>query len=458
MNAIARRRTGGRVALVLMALVLTACTTSAGGTSGAVGADGGRKWTGKTLNVLVGANTNRPDEFKAWQTRISDAFKAHTGADLAFETFASATEELTKIQTAVVSGQGPDVYAVGTTFTPTAHSTGAFVKLDAQEWDKVGGRDRFVPAALGISGPSPADEVGIPFTSRPFVLAYNTELFKQAGLDKPADSWDGLLAQAKQLTRGNVWGFATGYADNYAPWKFAWTLAYQAGNPLVEGSKARLDDPTVQRAYRVYFDWLAKDKVVNPAAVGWNDTQAAAEFAAGNAAMMLMTTASSRVTFDASTVKGKYAYALMPTIPPGFASQPPQGVPVTSIISGDNLVIAKYSSVQDLAAEYVKLITSEDHQLYYSEHFGDLPANAAAAKKVIQSDPSLAPILDSAAAARTTPFTGAWGDIQLALTNIVVQARPDLAAGGVSDAYIAEALGKAQKEAQSALDRAAAGG
>lgn len=434
------------------AMGLAACGSDSGAASSGGKVDG----TGKTLNVLVGANTQYGDKYKEWQQHIAEAFKKETGAEVKFETFASATDELTKIQTSVVSGQGPDVYSVGTTFTPTAYSTGAFVKLDEQQWAKVGGRDRFVPATLGISGPDTQNEVGIPFTSRPYVLAYNTELFKQAGLDKPADTWDGLLEQAKKLTNGTTYGFATGYSDNYSPWKYVWAMANQAGNPLVDGKTVKIDDPAVQKAYETYFGWLTKDKVVNPAAAGWNDTQAAADFAAGKSAMMLMTTASTKITFDAAAVKGKYAYATMPTVPPGSATAPSGGNPVTSIISGDNLVIAQYSPQQDLAAAYVKLVTSEEEQLNYNKQFGDLPANAAAAKKVTDSDPTLASLLASSGKSKSTPFTGAWGDIQLQLTNVVVQARPALSNGGIDSAALKAALAKAQKESQSSLDRASA--
>ncbi|GAA5198516.1 sugar ABC transporter substrate-binding protein [Arthrobacter gyeryongensis] len=449
-----RTRLIGAVVLVsLGALGVTGC----GGDNSSASASGGApNGQGKTLDVLVGANTNKADQFKAWQTHIADAFKKQTGADLKFETFANANDELSKIQTSVVAGQGPDVYAVGTTFTPTAYSTDAFVKFDSNMWNKVGGRDRFVPATLGISGPDAQNEVGVPFTSRPYVLAYNTELFKKAGLDKPANTWDGLLDQAKKLTTGSTYGFATGYADNYTPWKFAWAMANQSGNTLVDGKTARIDDPTVLKAYETYFGWLTKDKVVNPAAVGWNDTQAAADFAAGKSAMMLMTTASSKVTFDASPVKGKYAYAVMPTVPPGQSSAPSGGQPVSSIISGDNMVIAKYSENQDLAAAYIKLLTSDDEQINYNKLFGDLPTNAAAAKKVQDADPSLAPIIDSASKSKTTPFTGAWGDIQLALTNVVVQSRPDLGNGTFNESNLKASLAKAQKDAQASLDRASA--
>ncbi len=53
-----------------------------------------------------------------------------------------------------------------------------------------------------------------------------------------------------------------------------------------------------------------------------------------------------------------------------------------------------------------------------------------------------------------TPFTGAWADVQLALTNAVVQSLPDLAKGSISDGQIDGRIADAQKAAQSALDRA----
>ena len=41
---------------------------------------------------------------------------------------------------------------------------------------------------------------------------------------------------------------------------------------------------------------------------------------------------------------------------------------------------------------------------------------------------------EASAKSVATPFTGAWGDTQLALTNVVVQSIPDLSKGSVSDA------------------------
>ncbi len=445
----ARQALAAIAGLAVVGLALQGCSSS--NTSGS--ADDGK---GKTLNVMIAANTLYPAEQQQWFKDVSAQFQKQTGATVTFETFASANDELTKIQTSVLSGQGPDIYDLGTTFTPTAYSTGAFVKLTDADWTKLGGRDKFVPATLGISGPDRKNEVGIPFLSRPFVMAYNAELLKAAGIDKPATTWDGLTAQAKKLTSGDVHGMAIAYADSYDPWKFIWAMSLQAGNPILDldTKKAQIDDPATRKAYETYFNWLTDDKVVDPAAIGWKNAQAVASFASGKAAFLPMVSSSSQVTLDKSAVAGKYAYAVMPTVPPGETSNPSGGKPASSIISGDNMVVAKYSKNQDLAFALVKMLTSTDNQVKYTKTFGDLPTNAAAAKQIEQGNASLAPILESGSKAVGTPFTGAWGDTQLALVNVVVQSIPGLSNGSVSSSDLESKLKTAQATAQASLDKA----
>lgn len=430
----------------LMASVLAGC---GGGGSGGSGGGG----EGGSLNVLIGANSQFPTEQQEWFKTTAAKFKAQTGADVTFETFATANDELTKIQTSVVSGQGPDVYGLGTTFTPTAYSTGAFVKLDDDAWQKLGGKEKFVPSSLGISGPDQANQIGIPFASRPFVMIYNKDLLKKAGIDKPATSWDELEAQAKKLTTGDQYGIATAYKDNFDPWKLIWGMSTQAGNPIIDGSTVKIDDPAVKKAYETYFGWLTKDKVVDPAAVGWSNTQAMAAFAKGKTGYFLFSSTLASLTLDKSPVAGKYAYALMPTVPPGATSRPAGGVEAASILSGDNLVVADYSKNQDLAFQFVKMLTDKDAQLEYYKIFGNLPVNAEAAS-TLTSDPNLKVAAEALNKSVATPFNGGWGDVQLALTNVVVQSIPGLAQGSVSDADLAARLADAQKAGQSAVARA----
>jgi multiple sugar transport system substrate-binding protein len=409
---------------------------------------------GQTLTVLIGADGKYGPQQQQWFKDVSAAFQTQTGATVNFQTFASGTEELTKIQTSVVANQGPDIYVVGTTFTPTAYSTKAFVSLTADNWNAVGGKDKFVPATLGISGPSDSDQVGIPYNSGPFVMAYNTDLLAKAGIATPATTWDGLAAQAKQLTGNGVYGMAIGYKDGFDPWKFIWAMSRQAGNPIISGKVAKVDDPTTLKAYQTYFGWLTKDHVVDPASVGWNDGQALAAFASGKAAFFPMSTTSNIPTLKTSAVKDTYKFALMPVVPPGATSLPAGGVGATSILAGNNVVVAKYSKNQDLAFALVKYLTDDANQQASFNIFGVMPVNQTTFKAVTASNPALGPILDSAAGCVATPFSGAWADTQLALMNVVVQTIPDLSSGSVSDAKLQSLLTAAQKTAQASLDKA----
>jgi multiple sugar transport system substrate-binding protein len=438
----ARRRVAAVLTVTVLGLSVAAC-----------GSSGSKSSSPQTLDVLVQSNSIYPTQQTQWFREVSAQFKKLTGSTVKFETFAAPTDELTKIQTSVLSGQGPDVYSLGTTFTPTAYATGAFEVLTSADWAKIGGKSRFLPATLGISGPDDAHQVGIPLRSRPFVMAYNKSMLAAAGITAPATTWDGLRQQAQTLTKSGVYGLAVAYGDGFDPWKFIWAMSIQAGNPLVVDGKAQLNQPTVQAAYQTYLGWLAADKVVDPAAVGWKNAQAIAAFGAGKAAFLPMVSASSKVTLDKSSVAGNYAYALMPTVPPGATDLPSGGVGASSILSGDNLVVAKYSKNKDLVFKLINMLTSASSEEAYYRTFGDLPTNAQAAKD-LESDPALAPIVDSAGKSHNTPFNGAWSQVQLSLVNVVVQSIPNLNKGKVDPGALTALINKAQSDAQTALDKA----
>jgi multiple sugar transport system substrate-binding protein len=428
-------------------LLLSGCAVPANDGSSA------SDWEGKTLSVLWAIDSRYPQEQRGWFADVSARFEAETGAKVKFETYSSANDELTRIQTAVISGQGPDVYSIGTTFTPTASATGAFKQLGEEEWERVGGRDRFLPATFGMSGPDTDHEVGVPFATRPYVAAYNTRLFAEAGIDAPATNWDGLKEQAEKLTTGGVHGLAIAYADSYDPWKFIWAQSVQSGVDLLDltTTTAHLDDPAVQTAYENYFSWYT-DGLAAPESIGWTSAQALASFAAGESAYMPMTSSYSSATLDASAVADEYAYVTMPTIPPGQKTT--TGVAATSMISGDNLVVADYSRQQNLSFAFIEFMTRPAEQVHYFEVFGQLPTSADGAAQIEEQHPELAPLIESAAGSVGTPFTGAWSETQLAVTEVVVQSIPDMSRGSVGAAAIAKRLETAQRSAQAALDKA----
>ena len=443
------QRIAAVAAVAAVVLTLGACSapTKSEGTGELAG-------NGKTLTVLTFVDALYPQEQKDWFRTVSDAFEKKTGAKVNFETFATANDELTKIQTSALSGQGPDIYSLGSTFTPTAYATRAFVTMTDADWGKVGGRDRFVASQLGLSGPDAKNEIGIPFLSFPMVMAYNKDLLAAAGVDKVPTTWDELTDAAEKVTSGDVHGLAIGYADNFDPWKFIWAMSKQAGNGLVdvETKRASIDDPTVLRAYETYFGWY-RDGLVDPASVGWKNAQAGAAFAAGKAAFLPMISTPSRAVLAKSPVADSYAFAVMPTVPPGETKRPSNGVDAASILAGQNLVVAEYSPEKDLAFALIEMITSAEWQVDYFNLFGAMPTNTKASAKVVHENSDLSPIELAATRSVATPFTGAWGDTQLALTNVVVQSLPALQGRSLTTADIKAAVAKAQVDSQTALDR-----
>jgi len=406
---------------------------------------------GKTVTVFTLANTQYPTQQKKFDDDVAAAFHKQTGAKLVWDMGATANDEQTKIQTSAVSGQGPDIYDIGTTFTPTAYSTGDFVSMTAADWKALGGKDKFVKASLGISGPNSSDQIGIPYQSRPFVLVYNTKLFQQAGLDKPATTWDGLIKQAKKLTGNGVYGMAVDYKDSFSPWKYIWMYDMQMGNPLLNGKKATLNDSKTLKAYQDYFGLLTDDHVVDPSAVGWTSVQALAAFAEGKAAMFSWTSATAENTLNASPVKSDYKFAVMPTVPPGYSSLPKGGNAAASIISGDNLVIAKYSKNQALDLALVKYLTSDTVQAKQYKYFGNLPVTVSESKKLESNQPALAPLLEAGSKSVTTPFSGGWGVTEVGMLNVVTQAIPSLNDGSVSKSQLQGWLDTLQNTATQAL-------
>jgi len=439
------RKAGAILAAVTTASVLAAC---GGGAASGPG----------SLTVFLSGQPNYPTEFAAWSKDLQAAFKAKTGADLVIETYSSAAEETTKIQSSIVSGTGPDIYNLGTTFTPVAYGTGGFLELADADWAKIGGRERFIPETLGMSGPDAAKQIGIPAAMRPFAIAYNTELFAKAGITAPPTTWDEYVATAAKLTdpAAGVYGTVMSYTDGFDPWKFIWAMTEQQGGSFVSADlkTAQLGSPEVEKAVTGYFDLLTKNKIADPASVGWKNSDALAAFSSGKAAMFPMSGPGALPTLDKSAVAGKYAFAPLPTVAPGQAQRPANGKPAASIVSGDNIAIASYTKNKDLALAFVDMFTSKDQQLTNFKAFGNLPVNAEAMKQLAADNAKFAPFLQIEAQSSPTAFTGAWAEIQTGVQNVVVQSLPGLAAGRYDPAAVRDLLGKANATAQSALTRA----
>ncbi|MFD0786463.1 extracellular solute-binding protein, partial [Micromonospora azadirachtae] len=132
-----RRHLGILTAAVLTAASLTAC--------GGSGDDAGG--SGKTLTYWA---SNQGASIEADKTILQpelDKFEKQTGIKVKLEVV-PWSDLLNKLLAAATSGQGPDVVNIGNTWSASLQATGALVEFDDATLQAVGGKDRFVPAAL----------------------------------------------------------------------------------------------------------------------------------------------------------------------------------------------------------------------------------------------------------------------------------------------------------------------
>jgi multiple sugar transport system substrate-binding protein len=410
------------------------------------------------LNILAGKSTSFPTEQEAWLKDMSKQLKKEAGSGLEWDFYDSAETEQQKLQTAMTSGTGPDVFVLGSTFVPTAVATGGFRELSGADLKKAGGTGRIFERQLTMAGVSPDKLITIPFVMRPFGMVYNTEHFEKAGISEPPRTWTEFVDAAKEMTdpSKNVYGAEMDPADSYDPWKILWTFTRQMGGDYVSKDlkTAQFTSEEVESAVRFWFDWATKYSIVDPNSMTWDATDALTAFANGNVGMLIMITSNIDPTLQDSKVKGKYEYAPMPTIPYGMNEIPAGGEPTPSIVSGDYLGVADYSDAQDTALKLIELMTDYQNQLDYFEAVGDLPCNTEAVDELAGKNETVRTFVDSEQDATPTPFTGAFGPIELVMGSVSAKLGSKIATGTFSPSDVGEQLKRANEEAQAQLDKA----
>lgn len=411
---------------------------------------------GKVLEVLFGLNTaGLAAQQRQWFQQITNDFHTLTGATVRWDTFNGTSDELTRIQSAIVSGGGPDIFTLGTTFVPTAQATGGFSLLSDADWQTVGGKSRFFQEQLTTAGATPDKPISVPFVMRPFALVYNTDLFQKAGISSPPKSWSDFVDAAQKMTdpSAGVYGTAMDPQDTFDPWKILWHVTKQLGGDFISADykTAQMNSPEVVQAVQFWFDWVATHHIVDPNSMSWKASNASQAFANGKVGMQIMVTATVIPTLEKSSVKGKYAFAPLPTIPYGMQQLPANGVAVETIVSGDNMTIASYSTVKDLALKFINLVTDKPHQLAYTHIFGDLPTNADAAAELAGQNAQTKAFVQSEGGATAVPTTSQWGPIEVALAAVTAKLGGEVAAHTYNPSHIKPLLDQANKQIQAQL-------
>jgi multiple sugar transport system substrate-binding protein len=420
--------------------MLTAVTACGGGSSTG---GGGSNDSPKTLTYWASNQGPSVEADKKILTPELKKFEKQTGIKVKLEVV-PWSDLLNRILAATTSGQGPDVLNIGNTWSASLQATGALLPWDDKNFDKIGGKDRFVDSALGSAGASTADPAAVPLYSMAYALYYNKKMFADAGISKPPATWDEMVADGRKISKNDKWALGAEGSNLSNNIHQVFVLAKQHGADFfdAEGKPDFTSDGAVA-AVKQYVDLMAKDKIVAPGNAEYAQNQSLQDFAKDKTAMVLWQTASA--TFKAHGMSDD-EWGVAPV--PVQSGTPGTGTATNSMVAGINMAVFKNTKNIDGATKFVKFMTSDGEQKILNKTYGSIPPVKAAQADPAFNTPALAVIKDTLAkSAAPLPQVADESQFETAVGTAVKELFADAAAGrAVTTASVKAKLAKAQQQ------------
>jgi multiple sugar transport system substrate-binding protein len=410
-------------------------------TAGCSGGDaGGDAGGGDTLTYWASNQGTSLENDKEVLQPLLDKFEDESGIKVDLEVI-GWNDLQTRIQTAVTSGQAPDVVNIGNTWATSLQATGAFLPYEDAEMEAIGGADKFVKTALDTGGAKGETVTSVPLYGLAYGLYYNKQMFADAGLTPP-ETWEDMVTSAKALTAGDVTGLslaAGSYTENA---HFAFINAAQNGAALFDddGQPTFTEDGVVSGIKR-YLDLMQTDKVADVGNAQYdNATKAVSDFANLKAAMIISQNNADNSITAAGMTSDKYGVVPFPA--------PADGEKIASFIAGINLSIFKNTDNKDGALEFVKFMTSEDTQNAVGKPFASLPVLEGVAPSFTDNAEEAATFQEIySTMAQPLPLVPAEDQFESTVGKAMNEMFATIATGGtVTEADIKKALQTAQDQ------------
>jgi multiple sugar transport system substrate-binding protein len=434
---------GGALALGLAAVAVAGCGSSSSGSGSGSGL------SGQTITVYTQAPYGTQlKQYQQYYDYIANAFHKATGSTVKWVYSSSAVTLAQELSQAAASGSGPDVWSIGSSFNGTASALKEFYTIAPGQWSEFGGQSSFVAKQLTMSGPDNNNDIGVPFESIPFVLAYNKALFAKAGISAPPATWTQFVADAQAIQKSSPGVAGAGFspADPYGPWKPVWSYMEQSGGDFINkaGTTATLTSPQLEAALKFYFALEDTYHVVPKSDLTWTTSQETSAFLAGKTGMMLEASYALAQEAVGTPVASNVGFSPMPSIPYGMGARPAGAPSAGSIVSGNYYDVAKYYGNLPLALKFIQVSTTPAAQLQQFKIMGWMPVTQAGISAVEKADPATVPFIEGEESSTPTDYTPAWSYIETGVLSVIGHIAQQLATGqSYSDSY---ASGQLQAE------------
>lgn len=345
----------------VMATVLSAVTalSMAGGMATTVKADDVTEITFPTSWVGVSVNTEWfQDRLEAFNEEYGDSIKVNV------EEIAGDQNYVDKLKVLYSSNSLPDTF-----------STGGYNLIDSMKDQLVDLTDyvdddwkKLATDACWDVNSRDGKIYGIPYTRQVIGYFYNKDLFAQAGIEKPAKTWDEFFEQCDKLLDAGITPLSMDTADS------GWVTSLMLGAMIGESDEGeQFMNTMLPTDYNTkeFIDAATRiqtmfQKYTTPDAVGGKYENAASNFFMGQTAIIANGPWMISDFYDTSMVEDGFADKVGTAMYPG-------DVMYNSGKIGFN-VASKDEKTLDATLTFVKFLTNEESQLKMLEITGDIPA------------------------------------------------------------------------------------
>ncbi len=250
----------------------------------------------QTVRIWIMPNTPKPETDMQAVLQGFQADHPHVRFEITVLDWGSAW---TRITTSAISGDGPDVIQLGSTWASSLTDLGALLSLDDLQ-DSLHVMNDFLPATREIMHPRFAQHVtSLPWFLDVRPLFYRADIFRKAKADPATmNTWDGFVAGLEKIKQAKIHdenglvepiGFPGkndwNVVHNFAPW------IWGAGGGFLnaQGDQCILNQPESMQGILFYLS-LVRKGLNNPSNLEKNTAQISSEFDAGHFASIFETT------------------------------------------------------------------------------------------------------------------------------------------------------------------------
>lgn len=390
-----------------LCLTMAACGGSSSTESAADGSSAGSSQTqgeGKKLTVWIMEGTN-PDS-TAFFKEVQTSFKTKTGADLDVQLVPWASA-LDKFNTSIAGGTTPDVAEIGTTWTPGFADDGALVDLT----DKIkgDGLEADLVPSLVEAGTLDGKQYGMPWYAGVRAFIYNKDVFAKAGITTPPKTWAELTDAVAKIKKSDPKAIplpvAGGSPLSYD--SFVWGAGGELASQEGDAWKSQVNSAASVEGLQYWTDLALKHQSSTAAAATWNEKDTLKAFEAGNVGMAVQGSWTlATIKQDAPDIAAKTGAFVMPTKDGNGMGK--------SFVGGSHLGIFENSENQDLAWEFVKLMTTGDLAKKWGQQANYFPGQ----KSLLEADQASADanrkifIQQMVEGGKSVPVTPAWTKVE----------------------------------------------